>query len=411
MIVGEAVLELLKISLNSKEKCQESINAELDAFIGKISENEWIELVDIAKKNSISGLIYSTIESVSIVPDAAKKEIEKSSRIICYSNYRLLTIDNWLVKVLKKAGIKFCILKGIAAANDFPVPEYRKSGDVDILLANPNDIDKAVKEIEKLGFKIEKKQLALHHVAMSDPSGLEIEVHTMLAEPFDNQKINNYLDNLLHDCGRNIIWKKIMGAELPVLTDGYHAYELLIHMLHHFLRSGFGVKLLCDWVVLWNRGLDDNSRNTYIRLVKESGVKGFSDMITRTCIKYLGLKREQVLWMGLFENDKDREELEKETELFMNELLDAEEFGQAKGRMVALRGNGLFDYVREFHHQMRLNFPKAGKCFLLWPVLWTITLIRFLRNNRKVRGGVSSKELISSAGKRGKLVKSMKLFS
>ena len=89
--------------------------------------------------------------------------------------------------------------------------------------------------------------------------------------------------------------------------------------------------------------------------------------------------------------------------------MDAEEFGKAKNRMVALRGNGLFDYVREFHHQMHLNFPKAGKIFLFWPVLWMITLIRFLRNNRKVRS-VSSKELFESAGKRGKLVKGMKLF-
>ena len=113
--------------------------------------------------------------------------------------------------------------------------------------------------------------------------------------------------------------------------------------------------------------------------------------------------------MKPFDNGRTREELEKETEIFMEELMDAEEFGKAKNRMVALRGNGLFDYVREFHHQMHLNFPKAGKVFLFWPVLWTITLVRFLRNNKKVRS-VSSKELFESAGKRGKIVKGMKLF-
>ena len=89
--------------------------------------------------------------------------------------------------------------------------------------------------------------------------------------------------------------------------------------------------------------------------------------------------------------------------------MEAEEFGKSKGRMVALSGNGLFDYVREFHHQMHLNFPKAGKVFLFWPVLWTITLVRFLRNNRKVRS-VSSKELLQNAGKRAKRVKGLHLF-
>ena len=114
--------------------------------------------------------------------------------------------------------------------------------------------------------------------------------------------------------------------------------------------------------------------------------------------------------MALFDNEKNRDEIEKETELFMKELMEAEEFGKTRGRMVALRGDGIFDYIREFHHQMHLNFPKAGKCFLLWPILWTITLVRFLRNNKKVRA-ISSKELFSSASKRGKLVKHMNLFS
>lgn len=406
----EVMLKLLKVSLNMGGKSEEKIKSELDSFSCNINANEWLLLAELARRNSVSGLVYGAIEHIENVPEDAMREIRKYSGIICRSNYRLLIIDIWLTKVLENAGIKFCIMKGIAAAADFPVPEYRKSGDVDILLADPGDIDRAIVEIEKLGFKTDQTQLSLHHVAMSDSTGLEIEIHTMLAEPFDNKKINGYLKELLFECGKNIVTKEIMGVNLPVLEDGYHAYELLLHMLQHFLRSGFGVKLLCDWVVLWNRGLSEISRKTYMRLVNESGIKGFSDMITRTCIKYLGLKREQVLWMALFDNEKNRDEIEKETELFMKELMEAEEFGKTRGRMVALRGDGIFDYIREFHHQMHLNFPRAGKCFLLWPILWTITLVRFLRNNKKVRA-ISSKELFSSASKRGKLVKHMNLFS
>ncbi len=409
MSTFEILLKLLKISLNLCGKKEEEIKYELSNFISEIEEVKWMEVVENAKRNSVASLIYDLICKIDTIPEQAKREIEKYSRMMCLNSYRLLNIDIQLDKVLYKAGIPFCIMKGVAAAADFAVPELRKSGDVDILLTNQGDIGRAVTEIEKLGFKKEADQHSLHHVSMSDAVGTEIEVHTMLAEPFDNNKINEYIDKLIPECGRQTTRKKIMGVELPVLTDAYHAYELLLHMLQHFLRAGFGVKLLCDWVVLWNRGLSDEDGQTYLRLVNESGIKGFSDMITRTCIKYLGLERKNVLWMKPFDNGRTRDELEKETEVFMEELMDAEEFGKAKNRMVALRGNGLFDYVREFHHQMHLNFPKAGKVFLFWPVLWTITLIRFLRNNKMVRS-VSSKELFESAGKRGKLVKGMKLF-
>ena len=95
----------------------------------------------------------------------------------------------------------------------------------------------------------------------------------------------------------------------------------------------------------------------------------------------------------------------------MKEILEAEEFGKSsKDRMVALRGSSLTDYVREFHHQMHLNFPKAGKCFLLWPALWVITLERFLRNNRKLRR-VSTLDVMRKAGERGRIMRELKLFS
>ena len=77
--------------------------------------------------------------------------------------------------------------------------------------------------------------------------------------------------------------------------------------------------------------------------------------------------------------------------------------------MVAIHGGGLFGYVRAFHHQMHLNYPKAGRCVLCWPVLWVLTLLRFLRNNYKLRG-TTVRQVLKSAGKRGKIVEKMHLF-
>ena len=42
-------------------------------------------------------------------------------------------------------------------------------------------------------------------------------------------------------------------------------------------------------------------------------------------------------------------------EEFFTEIMEAEEFGEADSkRMVAMRGTGWIDYIREFHHQMQL---------------------------------------------------------
>jgi len=43
------------------------------------------------------------------------------------------------------------------------------------------------------------------------------------------------------------------------------------------------------------------------------------------------------------------------------------------------------------------------------PVLWTITLVRFLRNNRKIRG-VSGRTILRKAAERSRVMEQMKLW-
>ena len=94
----------------------------------------------------------------------------------------------------------------------------------------------------------------------------------------------------------------------------------------------------------------------------------------------------------------------------MAEIFEAEEFGHSsKDRMVVLRGTGLMDYAREFHHQMKLTYPKASRCIVLYPALWVMTLCGFLYRNRKVRG-TSSRAIMKKAHKRSKLMEQIHLF-
>ena len=71
--------------------------------------------------------------------------------------------------------------------------------------------------------------------------------------------------------------------------------------------------------------------------------------------------------------------------------------------MVGMDGDSWTAYVREFQHQMHINFPKAGRWIIFWPVLWAATLVRFLRNNRKLHRAPLT-EIMKKAGMRGQLV-------
>ena len=134
---------------------------------------------------------------------------------------------------------------------------------------------------------------------------------------------------------------------------------------------------------------------------------GFARLVTAVCVKYLGLSGEKVpLLLCRFDWEAEAANLEA----FLTEILEAEEFGKSSAdRMVALRGTGWWDYCREFHHQMLLTYPRAGRYRILHPVLWVMMFCGFAYRNVKMRR-VSGYAVLKKARARGKLVEEMKLF-
>jgi hypothetical protein len=209
----------------------------------------------------------------------------------------------------------------------------------------------------------------------------------------------------------------VAGVKLNVFTDAYEAYELLLHMLQHFLRAGFGLKLLCDWVVFWNRPVPEQEIRRYLSLVGQGGLTGFSSMVTSVCMRYLGLRgrKDNGIWRegdtivysgGTFGTLYARDSCSR----FLEDVFEAEEFGRASNdRMVALHGTKPMDYLREFHYQMRMNYLWADGKYVLYPFLWAVTLFRFLYNNRYVRN-TSVKAIFQKAASRSRLIKEIDLF-
>jgi hypothetical protein len=137
-------------------------------------------------------------------------------------------------------------------------------------------------------------------------------------------------------------------------------------------------------------------------------VQQFAAAVTLVCMRYLGMSGEAADVFSALGSEQVQSPDYVET--FFSDIVAAEEFGKSqKGRMVALQGHGLWGYVRTFHHQMHLNFPRAGRVPLAWPWLWIVTLHRFSRNNRTIRK-TSLAAVLKSAGSRGRIAEELHLF-
>ena len=365
---------------------------------------DWNALMQVAEKHKVLPFLFDILEEADL-PQAQRMILEQKGQQTVQQSYRLLFLSKSIIEELKEHGIDAILLKGSGVATFYPVPEYRKSGDVDILMKNKEEAERACEILEKHGFHKKEHQVANHHIACTGVDGIEVELHVTLAEPFDSEKTNAYLQQCQASFFEHRKLQDVMGVTFNLTTDAYQAFYLLLHMLQHFLRAGFGLKLLCDWVVFWEKPVCKEEKDTFIKLLEGSGLVGFASIITAVCVEYLQLDRKKAAFLV------DRESFDKKTVAsFMKEIFEAEEFGHSgTDRMVVLRGTKLADYVREFHHQMKLTYPNASRCMMLYPALWVMTLCGFLYRNRKVRG-TSSRAIMKKTHERSKFMEQIHLF-
>lgn len=395
-LLNREQLELCRLlSLALHNKALERLSPDVD----------YARVIAVAESHKVMALLHPVLEHAGL-QESIWKIVDRKGEQTVRQSYRLLMLSRYVIGLLKENGIDAILLKGCGTAAWYPVPELRKSGDIDLLFKSEDETRKALQILAQQGFVTTEDQPANHHIVCESRDSVSLELHMSLAEPFDSEKTNRFLA----DCQKEYFAHRrvvdCMGVAFELTSDGYHAFYLLLHMLQHYVRAGFGVKLLCDWVVFWESPLSEEEKKIFLRLTQESGTSGFAVMMTRVCVKYLGLREKQVEFLMQAE-PKDVCDL---TEELMAEIFEAEEFGHSsKDRMVVLRGTGLMDYAREFHHQMKLNYPKAGKIMVLYPVLWIMTLCGFLYRNRTLRK-VSGRQILKKAKKRSQLTEQMRLF-
>ena len=395
-LLNREQLELCRLlSLALHNKALERLSPDVD----------YARVIAVAESHKVMALLHPVLEHAGL-QESIWKIVDRKGEQTVRQSYRLLMLSSYVIGLLKENGIDAILLKGCGTAAWYPVPELRKSGDIDLLFKSEDETRKALQILAQQGFVTTEDQPANHHIVCESRDSVSLELHMSLAEPFDSEKTNRFLA----DCQKEYFAHRrvvdCMGVAFELTSDGYHAFYLLLHMLQHYVRAGFGVKLLCDWVVFWESPLSEEEKKIFLRLTQESGTFGFAVMMTRVCVKYLGLREKQVEFLMQAE-PKDVCDL---TEELMAEIFEAEEFGHSsKDRMVVLRGTGLMDYAREFHHQMKLNYPKAGKIMVLYPVLWIMTLCGFLYRNRTLRK-VSGRQILKKAKKRSQLTEQMRLF-
>lgn len=311
-------------------------------------------------------------------------EIKRLTKSMMLNYYQIEQFTHRVTTLFTQNNIPYILLKGISLAAYYPTPEQRKLGDLDLLLADPSMLPSVKAILLQHGFR-EDPEVSDHHATFiytfpTSGHSCILELHYRIVGLYQYQKANRIVDSIYSNASLKPVSQQINGNDYFVLPPTEYTFYLLHHMLKHYLYSGFGIRLVCDFFFYVTNHLNEIDCSKLHRWCSESRILHFYEIIVASCRIYLGLPQTFDPDIHYNENDCDQ---------FMDQLLSDGDMGRNDSSSLvgsnSYRHAGLFSYLKEGHLQMHVRFPKLGKFPLLWPVLWIWTFGCFLKNTYTVR--------------------------
>lgn len=288
-IPSKMLLSLLKCGLNDDTK----VNAEL--FKGRTAE-DWVRMYNLGHNNAVTPILLEGLEKSPEI-NAPKEVIEAMQETDMYAKRYHMKQERVLGEVMNisaKKGIDVVPIKGIGFSLNYPNPQRRFGGDIDVFtfkhgtdFSEPeNNMTKVFDEIfEKRGIDV-KKTNPKH--SEFEYRGMPIENHRTFVDVKnrylhvpDALKINNYLLKHLKPTEQTLP----MGTKILTPSKEFNTVFLAYHSMTHFIGSGINFHHLADWAVhIKKNGLKVPEE------IKGTSVERFMYAMTNLSNKYLGTK-------------------------------------------------------------------------------------------------------------------------
>ena len=210
---------------------------------------DWEALHDLAYRQTVSPLVTDGINRLpkDLLP-AEPERLDPFLRDLMATANRNRVLDAFIPKLFNAlAGIPVVLVKGQSLALDYPDPERRQPGDIDLLLL-PSSYEAAKDILLPKATTVLDEEKEIWHQGMRFRS-VEVEVHGSISTLM-SRKLDRKLAALLEEQfdGRPFPVVSIGGAEIPVPDADFNAVYIFVHFLQHYWSGGVGLRQLVDWM-------------------------------------------------------------------------------------------------------------------------------------------------------------------
>lgn len=293
----QLLFELLQIALGNKEHLSRIYTV-----------SQWTQAYTQAR-GQVGAVCFGAIEKLSseerppfdlLMQWIALAEIQRKH----YQHYKKVLTR--LASFYRRYGVKMLLMKGYGLSLDYPVPELRPAGDIDIYLipeSSPIYYDGTVKEYADQvmeccwGIEIDREYKKHSHFSVD---GVVVENHDTFID-IDKHKSNlrfqTYLENLLVENSNHnklseetLIGTPIPNCFLPSAT--WNALFLLRHAGEHFATEKITLRHLLDLGIFFQSHSSEIDWDFVLQVYKKENMMDFYNAISTICTRVFGINRD-----------------------------------------------------------------------------------------------------------------------
>ena len=207
---------------------------------------QWDEVLAVAEQQTVTPLVLQALERAQV-----ELSREGRRRMLIYTqksvkhNRKLNQEIGALVTLFRQHDIDYVVVKGQVLASYYAHPVLRQGGDIDFYCDTENF--KKAHDIIRQEWEIEEHHSDPGFHESFDCNGVDFEMHYSLAHFYDKKK-DAYWEQLLNETSP--IEVEVEGVKIKTLHPTLHSLYVFLHLWHHLLELGVGLRQFCDWAMI-----------------------------------------------------------------------------------------------------------------------------------------------------------------
>ena len=306
--VADILFALLRWGLHTEVRNDRPIESRRHAY--PISPLMWREVYTLASAQGVLAVAWDGLQrlaaeeklSADQQPDRTLK-IQWAYNVDCIEKRyaRQKRVISRLADFYCEHGMGMMLLKGYGLSMNYPVPEHRPCGDIDIwLFGRQRDADEALRK--ESGVDIDEEK---HHHTTFTLDGIMVENHydfLNIHSHASNREIDERLKRLAAtQTGERI---EVDGRPVFLPPPDLNALFLLRHSAVHFAAAEIGLRHVVDWALFVKKYAGGIDWAALERVAREQNMHRFLHSLNAICIDRLGVDS------GIFPPFERDEELE-----------------------------------------------------------------------------------------------------